>query len=684
MTISTTRDHLPQLDGVRALAIAGVIAYHLGYLRGGWIGVDVFFVLSGYLITSILLAADGHPLKRLKGFWGRRTRRLLPAVLLLLLVLSVYLWASGKGLIPEQLRAPGLATLFYTANWQEIVAGHGYFAQFSAPTPLQHTWSLAIEEQYYLIWPLLLGGLILITQSGRFRRPRAALIGATLILATASAVWMGVAAHLFGANRAYLGTDTRGWELLLGGALAMAWPPGRPIRSSGRRRTPLTSPRFAGAAGVVVGACIAGGPPGWIWDGGLVAIVICAALLIAGSVSAPANPVARLLTLDLVCWVGVISYSLYLWHWPVIVLMTSGTTGLSPMPLLAARLVTMLVAASASYYLVERPLRRLDWRALAGRLRVPVPGFATAGALATAVLIVVATVGPPVARSAPVSLAGLSSAPTATLSRLNLPPASRNHPYRVWIFGDSVMFDSSLGLQAALEATGEMSVVVNSSFPGWGLTRDHSWPTDARHIIATYHPQIVMATWSWDDQLAAEQPQAYLNRLKTAVRVLLTPGNGVQAVVLFQFPQTGPPEAGTDASASAAAWHRQTQQEQNWNELARKATMSFPGHALFLTTDQVFAPDGRYYTWMRTPAGGWIRARKVDNEHMCPYGAAEFGAVIVAELASQLRLAAMKPGWSTGAWTRATRYNQPAGACPADGPPPGYQGLAVPGVTPSD
>jgi peptidoglycan/LPS O-acetylase OafA/YrhL len=196
-----SKDYLPALDGVRAVAIAAVVAYHLGYLGGGWIGVDVFFVLSGYLITSILLRGrEGRG--RIWGFWGRRARRLLPAVLLVLLALSVYAWVAGPGLVPAQLRSPALTTLFYVANWGQIASSHSYFAQFAAPSPLQHTWSLAVEEQYYLAWPLLLGTLLVGTRRLGERQRRRVLIGATLGLAVASAVWMGFAAHLFGPTRA--------------------------------------------------------------------------------------------------------------------------------------------------------------------------------------------------------------------------------------------------------------------------------------------------------------------------------------------------------------------------------------------------------------------------------------------------------------------------------------------------
>ena len=198
--------YVPQLDGVRAVAITLVVIYHLGHLRGGWLGVDVFFVLSGYLITSILLAEERPP-GNVGSFWGRRARRLLPAVLVLLVALSVYAWAAGPGLVPAQLRSPAEATLFYVANWQQIAAGHSYFAQFMSVSPLQQTWSLAIEEQYYLVWPLVIAGTLFLVR--RRREWRGALLGITVALAVASAIWMGIAAHDLGSNRAYLGTDTR-------------------------------------------------------------------------------------------------------------------------------------------------------------------------------------------------------------------------------------------------------------------------------------------------------------------------------------------------------------------------------------------------------------------------------------------------------------------------------------------
>jgi len=665
----------PQWDGIRALAITSVVAYHLGYLPGGWLGVDTFFVLSGYLITSMLLAADRPP-GNVLAFWGRRARRLLPAVLVLLLVLSVYALVGGPGLVPAQLRSPALATLFYVANWQQIAAGHSYFAQFTAVSPLQHTWSLAIEEQYYLVWPLLIAGILFVV--GRRRWSRRALLGATLTLAAASAVWMGVAAHHFGSNRAYLGTDTRAWELLIGGAAAMIWPPGRAAPEGGGRHGRLWSWLTAlGVGGMALGVAHAGGPPGWIWDGGLVAIAACAMVVVVGSVQARDGIVARVLALGPLCWLGILSYSLYLWHWPVIVLMTTETTGLSGWPLLVWRLAAMMAAACASFYLIERPLRRADWAALGRRVRIPAPGLASLGVLATAACILLGTVTGPVASTAAVSTHAPPATPEAYV-HLDLPLATPANPYRVQIFGDSVMFDSSLGILAALEATGEVTVPANSAFPGWGLTTLHSWPSWVSQNLTQYHPQIAIGSWSWDDTEALTDPVAYRALLESFMRAMLAPADGVDVVVLLQFPQAGPDTSITDPVVRQQTWVTQNRAQDAWDAIARQAVTAFPGHALYLTTEELFAPHGRFFTWMQTPQHKWVRARKLDNTHMCPYGAAQFGAFLTEDLTPYLHLPAMKPGWEYGSWTLDPRYNDPVGACPDDQPPPGYTGVAVP------
>jgi len=662
------RRYWPSLDGVRGVAIAAVIAFHLGYLGGGFVGVDIFFVLSGFLITSLLLSEQaGSGTIRLGAFWARRARRLLPALLLLVFVLGVYALAGGPGVVPSQLRSPAVATLLYFANWQQVAAGHSYFAQYQALNPLMHTWSLAIEEQYYLVWPLLFVGLAFL---GR-RRSRRALVTGTALLATGSALWMGVAAHVLGPNRAYLGTDTRMWELLLGGLGAMA------LQSAGppRRPTWWSTATVLGVGGVALGIALGAGPPAWMWDGGLVAITTCALVVVVGSVRHPGGPVARVLAVAPLRWLGRISYSLYLWHWPVIVLLTPVDTGLRGPDLLSCRLAAMVGAAWASASLVEQPLRRGDWSAWWRRALAP------AGIVTVVGVMLVATV-PPVEASAarvkpaPATRAADSTPPITLPAGRVVTPAD---PLRAWILGDSVMADSAPGVTAALEATGDVRVVANSAFGGWGLSTDKTWATDLPRIVARYHPDIVIGTWSWDDDLAQHDPQAYLVELTDALRTILAPGDGVELVVLLQFPQVGPNPAVTDPLTQAAAWAAQNARQIIWNDIAAEAVRFFPGQALYLPTDAVFAPGDRFFTWKQTPSGPWIRARKLDNTHMCPYGAAELGSLVADDLTPVLGLSPMTPGWEFGSWVHDPNFNDPAGACPDDQPPPRYGGITVAG-----
>ncbi|HLI74378.1 MAG TPA: acyltransferase family protein [Acidimicrobiales bacterium] len=665
----------PSLDGVRAIAVAAVVAYHLGYLGGGWIGVDVFFVLSGFLITSLLLHERARTgAVRLRAFWARRAKRLLPALFLVTGAVALYAWLGGAAVVPAQLRSPAVATLFYVANWQQIGAAHGYFAHYQAPSPFQHTWSLAIEEQYYLVWPLLFLGLTWLARRRTRRGDRvgSVLFGATAALALASVVWMGVAAHVDGVNRAYLGTDTRAWELLVGGLGAMALA--GPARHRRVSAAAWSTAAVVGSAGVAAGLATAGGPPGWIWRGGLAAIALGALVVILSCVTAPHGPVARVLAFAPLRFVGRISYSLYLWHWPVIVVLTPATTGQRGATLVLVRLAAMFAGATASYELVERPLRRADWSLWWRRALVP---LATAGTLA----VVIAATVPPVAAST----ARLTAAPT-TKSVSDPVPAlpfvrvpSRAQPLRVWMFGDSVMADSGPGITAALQATGDVHVVADSAFGGWGLSTARTWPADNARIIANYHPELAIATWSWDDQWAQTDPAGYEAQLVSELNDILST-NGVAAVVLLQFPQTGPSPYYIDPAVQATKWTQENASQVAWNNLARRAVASFPGRAVYLDTQQLFAPGGRFYSWFRTPDGRWVRARKLDNTHMCPYGAAEFGALVAQQLTPVLHLAPLAAGWQLGSWVDSPNYDDPAGSCPADQPPARYTGVAVPGL----
>lgn len=188
-----------------------------------------------------------------------------------------------------------------------------------------------------------------------------------------------------------------------------------------------------------------------------------------------------------------------------------------------------------------------------------------------------------------------------------------------------------------------------------------------------------MGTWSWDDGEALTHPVAYRAELERFIASMVDPANGVKLVVLLQFPQTGPVDAVVDPTQRQADWIKQNRQQDAWNQVAGQAVKAFPGQAIYVTTQQLFAPHNRFLTWMRTPAGAWVRARKLDNTHMCPYGAAQFGALVTEELTPLLHLDPMKSGWEYGPWTQDPRYNDPPGACPADQPPAKYKGVPVPG-----
>ena len=238
----------PGLDGLRALAVAAVILYHgqVSWAKGGFLGVDVFFVLSGFLITSLLLTEHEKTGRiGLTAFWSRRARRLLPALFLVLAAVALYavVWAQPSEL--GTIRGDGLASLLYVSNWKFIYTGASYFQAFQSPSPLTHTWSLAIEEQWYLLWPL---AVILMMRV--FRGNRKTMTAAIVGLALASATLMAVLFHPGSdPSRVYYGTDTRSQALLVGAALAALTAGRRPTLLSttcedrGSFRSPASSVR---------------------------------------------------------------------------------------------------------------------------------------------------------------------------------------------------------------------------------------------------------------------------------------------------------------------------------------------------------------------------------------------------------------------------------------------------------
>jgi peptidoglycan/LPS O-acetylase OafA/YrhL len=371
--------YMPGLDGLRAIAVLAVIAFHLGYgwAPGGLLGVGIFFTLSGYLITDILLAQLNSGHVRLGRFWLARARRLLPALFLMLILVVAWVTVFGPAQ-PQQFRDAVVANAFYVGNWQLIFGDVSYFARFAPPGPLNHLWSLAIEEQFYIVWPfLLLVGVKLVreTPTRAGLRPRLALV--TLALALASAIEMAVLYHpSLDPSRVYYGTDTRAFELLFGAALAMVWPSRR------------LSPRIAaGARNLLDGLGVLGlgviallvwqtdQYSSFLYRGGFVVLSVATVMVVA-ALAHPACRLGPVLGWRPLRWVGVRSYGIYLWHFPVIVLTTPGGVANGAEPLRELLQVAAIFAAAAlSWRYVEEPIRhgalgRLWQRARAGHWRV--------------------------------------------------------------------------------------------------------------------------------------------------------------------------------------------------------------------------------------------------------------------------------------------------------------------------
>ena len=358
-----TIGYRPGLDGLRAFAVAAVILYHgqVSWAKGGFLGVDVFFVLSGFLITSLLLVElEGSGRIARVAFWSRRARRLLPALFFLLAGVALYavVWAQPTEL--DRVRSDGFASLLYVSNWKFIWEGTSYFQAFQAPSPLSHTWSLAIEEQWYLFWPLVLPPLVRLVR-GRARWLTAVIAG----LAVASAALMAVLFHA-GADpsRVYYGTDTRAQALLVGAAFAALTAGRQPALRLDRLRRPwiLQAAGSLGAAVVLVMIVRVDSAGAFLYRGGfLIAALAAAALVAAASVD---GAVSSVLSLRPLRAIGAISYGLYLWHWPIDVALDANRTGLSGWTLFAVRLAATFAIATLSYFVVELPIRRKGLAAL--------------------------------------------------------------------------------------------------------------------------------------------------------------------------------------------------------------------------------------------------------------------------------------------------------------------------------
>lgn len=346
----TSIRHLPALDGLRGLALLGVLFFHAGgALPGGYLGVDLFFVLSGFLITSLLLGEHRETGRIvLWPFWVRRARRLFPALLSLMPAIAIYARFFAKPTELQGLRTDALATLGYVANWRAIFSHKSYWQLFAAPSPLEHTWSLCIEEQFYVLWPLAVAFVL------RSRARRSILVLA-VALTVLSMVAMIVLFDPERTSRVYLGTDTRAAGILAGAALAAVISPSTTFQPKTVLKLDVLG--AISILGLAVAWWKLEGANPFLYRGGFWLTELGALVLIACAVSGSRSMVARVLSFRPLTLLGTISYGVYLWHWPVNVFLTPERVHARGFWLHVIQFAITFVIAIVSYRFLERPIR---------------------------------------------------------------------------------------------------------------------------------------------------------------------------------------------------------------------------------------------------------------------------------------------------------------------------------------
>jgi peptidoglycan/LPS O-acetylase OafA/YrhL len=603
------------LDGVRSLAVIAVLLFHGGvaWLPGGFLGVDAFFVLSGFLITSLLLHEHMTTGRiRLGGFWLRRVRRLLPALVVVLVVVVAVFPSLLSPTEVDLLRTDAFAALLYVANWRMIYRGDGdYFAHTAAPSPLQHTWSLGIEEQFYLVWPLVVVALLAVAL-------RRYLVWVCLSGVALSAVVAYLRYDPIDVNRAYLGTDTRAQALLIGCALAAVLTRGYalPVKA-----VPVV--RVAAGMGLVV--------TGWLWThasgtdellyrGGFAVGGLAVAAVLAHTVLQPEGLLARALGVAPLARLGRISYGVYLWHWPLFLLVNGERTGLTGPALLATRVGLTVAVAALSYVLIEQPIRTGQWPIPIQRLRLRAGArtAAAGGAVvvgASAALILVATAPAPQApllAAIPEPLASSTSQSSSTPSPMERPLRMPGDKPRIAFFGDSVAWTLGFYLPTYTALT-----VTVPAMQGCGIARlpdiryadephtnyqyCHVWDTVWRQSVADLDPDvavILLDRWELMDRrldgeyqhVGQKEFDAYLtSELELALSIVGARGGHT---VLLTAPYTRRAER-RDGSLYP---EDEPERVDAWNRLLRRVAEEHPQTVTVIDLNRRVCPDGEF-TW---------------------------------------------------------------------------------------
>ena len=645
---SNAMPHLPGLDGLRGLAVIGVLLFHGGFTwaKGGFLGVSTFFTLSGFLITNLLVRewdrSEGINLGR---FWARRFRRLLPAALIAIALVGVVWWRIGSAEQLNSLRGDMLAALGYVANWRFLTGGKSYADLFLSPSPLQHFWSLAIEEQFYVIFPLFV--MIVMKVGGR------RLLTTLLVMATGASVILEVVLRN-NVDRVYYGTDTRAAELLLGCLLAVWWS-GRQSSTVDQktRRDRGVSTLWTDALG---GLAIVG--MFWAWyavpessmglaRGGF-PLYACGTTAIIFAVTRN-GLIAKMISIKVLCWAGMISYGLYLYHWPIFLWLDAERTGINNQAILfALRMAVTIAIALASYYLVENPIRRgtmlkTDSLALSSAL----VGAGVVAAVAFAV-----TLNPP-ASKIPFDNFDIGSQQSEvfkgeTSTGLVAPSIAGATADSVLWLGDSGAYDEAPAVGAAFNASGTRLFVSGAS-PGYGLTNPEiDWRTKWKQLIDEHHPTLVMIMLGgWDLGFQKEKGDAaYLQIAKEATELFTT--NGAKVLWISMLPGGTTPQRDTD-------------------RVFEMVPSFYAGNIAFTDIESSLRrPAGEFGDYPRSyvdATSQTIMLRKPDNWHLCPVGAARVADAINAKTASIGWSNRAVTGWQVGSWTTDARYDDPKGGC---------------------